>query len=247
MYTRLFVCLSLCFLSVPSFAQSETDGAKTPSDDFESHTVQRGTSEWFGKSKNKILDYATVATKYGVIKTRHLAGKEYKEDTMRYKLSVIVTTAGSATATVEANISDLSQYTETVTFFDVVLEEKTGIEGGSTHRLGSQKTLAATIVTSLNSGATWTLNMETEIDNENSTQHRQGSLSSNDRTIDIVDSRLPLRSTGPESGSGIEFIENGKRLGAIDDKAYLFSRDIDPELKLILAAAMETVGFRRMQ
>ena len=236
--------MSVCSWSVASMAQPEVADAGRQSDNLERHVVERGTSVWFGKSKNKILDYAAVTTKVGIVETDHRTKRDYEEDTTGYKLSVIVNAADSSTASVEAKVREVAQYRETSSTFDILVEVKTGIEGSTTRQLHSWKTLSATIVTSLNTEERWTLKLETEVDNRNSIRHRQGLLGSNDRSIDIIDNRFPLHGAGPAVGLGIEFIEKGKLLGVIGDGTYLFNEDLDPELKLVLAAAMEAVNFR---
>lgn len=225
----------------------DSQSVDSPADEFESHVVKRGTTLWFGKSRNKILDYAAVTTKTGIVKTDHRTGRHYEDDTTRYKLSVVVATSDSSTATVDAKVHEVVRYMETDSAGDILVDLTTGIDLGSTQYLDRQKILSATIVTSLNATAEWALRLETNIDYAEATRHRHGSLAIGDRSIDIIDNRFHLPVPSPASGFGIEFIENEKLLGTIGDGVYLFSRDLDPDLKLVLAAAMETVNFRLMQ
>ncbi len=166
---------------------------------------------WFNKSKNQILDYAAVTAKTGVVTTDHVTGKHYEEDTTRYKLAVVVKTHDLSTATAEAKVREVVRYTETNSAFDILVEVKTGIEGSTTTHLGNEKVITATIATTLNPPATWTLRFETRQDIGRSAGHGQGMLA------------------------------------AVDDGVYLFNRDLDPDLKLVLAAAMEVVEFNHMQ
>jgi flagellin-like hook-associated protein FlgL len=216
-------------------------------DTFDSHVVRRGSTVWFGKSKNKILDYADVTAKTGIVTTDHVTGKHYEEDTTRYKLAVVVTTPDASTATAEAKMREVVRYTETSSFFDILVEAKTGVEGSSTTYLGSHKVIAATIVTTLNATAAWTMTFETGVDIGTSAGQGQGMLVNVDRSIDVIDNRSSPGDTRAASGFGIEFIENGRLLAAVGDGMYLFDRDLDPDLKLVLAAAMEVVSFRYRQ
>lgn len=247
MKTRSFLAAVPGLLLPAVLAAQVSPNTVTNSDDFESHVVERGTAVWFGKSKNKILDYAAVTTRTGIVKTDHRTAKRFEEDTTRYELSVVVNTSDSSTATAKAKVRKVIRYTETSSAFDILVELKTGIEGSSTGFMGSQTILSAMIATSLVAGAEWALHLETNIDSATSNRHRQGSLQNDSRVIEIIDSRFPHQGTGPATGFGIEFIENGKLLGSIGDGVYLFSRNLDPDLKLVLAAAMETVSFRLMQ
>lgn len=219
----------------------------SPANELENHVVKRGNSVWFGKSKNKIVDYATVTTKTGTVKTDHRTGRHYEEDTTRYKLSVVVVILDSSTATANAKVHQIVRYTETSSAIDVLVELKTGIEGSSSNYLDRQQVLSATIVTSQNTNAEWLLHFESNIDYTDSARHRQGTLENGDRSIDVIDHRFPLHGTSPFPGIGIEFIENGRLLSSIGDGVYRFDKDLNPDLKLVLAAAMEVVNFRLRQ
>ena len=198
--------------------------AQIPGDDFESHSVQHGTTVWFGKSRNKILGYAGVTTKTGVVTTDHRTNRDYEEDKTRYDLSVVVATPESSTATAEAKVRKVVRYTDTSSAVDILVD-----------------------VTTPNTHAEWTLRLETSVDYANSAWHKQGTLVSGGRSIDIVFNRSPLSVTEPLPEFAVEFIESGSLLGAIGDGVYLFRRNLDPDLKLVLAAAMQVADYRHMQ
>jgi hypothetical protein len=102
-------------------------------------------------------------------------------------------------------------------------------------------------VTSLNATRQWTLRVENDADGAVPARQTRGTLAIDGRSIDIVDSRSALREAGPLAESGVEFFENGRLMASIGDGVYLFRSNLDPELKLVLAAAMEVASFRYRQ
>lgn len=210
------------------------------------HVVKRGGAVWFGRSRSEILEYAAVKTRAGSVTSDHRSKRQYNEVTSRYKLSIDIDAADDGTARVEAKVVEIERYTESNSFLDILVEAKTGVEGSSIGALSSERTLSAKIVTSYDADSEWTLSLDTEVDAENSSWRRHGSLVSADRSIEIVDKTDSRKSLWP-SAHGVEFFEAGRWLGAIgsdDYVVYEFRKDLDPELKLVLAAAMEAIGFR---
>ena len=199
--------------------------------------------------KFKFGEYAVVKAKAPwITSTAHTTYKTYEEDIARQKFSFILTNNKSDSAQVKALITEITQYRQSGGF---LLEATTGIESANYEGLNNPSNLSASISIN-NKTEPWHLLLEeTPIMNDGKNMIK-GTLSNGLRIIDIVqvyfdkEGTYNIDATSSYPPIRYEFIENGISLGAIrreygSNPYFLFKFNLEPTMKLILAATMISI------
>ena len=194
-------------------------------------------------------EYAVVSSKFGVTETTktHKLFSLIEHSRTKQKFSFVMQGAGPATAKVKA-----AQKVEADAFRDV--EVSPGVHVGVEPSSGVRDNLVALIVIDGESPSQWTLLLNVNRGSGGLAEQAEASwLTDGTREILIT----PLTSEGPGKSAfdlparGYEFLDEGKAIGAVQYYAggalglfknvvYL-RRDIEPERKLLLAAAMTAI------
>ena len=206
--------------------------------------------------KFKFGEYRVIKAKGNWISsTSHATYKTYEENIDRNKFSFILINNSLDSAKVKALFTKISQYRKSGGF---LLQALTGIESSNYEGLNNSSSFAATIVTTKDQKITWNLLMK-ETPDKDGKYHIQGSLSNGVQTIYIAQIGFGKvivikKRFVTQSPVRYEFIEHEQSLSALRidwdfSTSLWFKPYLEPNLKLILAAAMTSItqtefGFR---
>ena len=206
------------------------------------HAIRFNKTEWFGKQKFTIEDYASGYDKRGTTTVDQTRKKGINEFRTKYKFKVFLENNLSNAVQVDGEAIILENQTAPgVSVMAVV----TGgdIETESIDQLGFMKFVTGSIKTDLEPDDKWFITLK-KINYFDLDTSSVSFLTNQQRKILIMQS-----DADNESGNGIYrsylFTEEGKSLGSIryrDEIILSFNPELEPQLKMVLTAAMITLN-----